>query len=859
MDEAGLSVDAGSLGQLDHDQLEQLNHEDQFDFEAEGFDFNLDGAYDAPAPVVTEDGTGNEFVETETSVNNIEVAVSQESGTTTDDIGAMVKETVTVAAVTDNDEIGYEDEEDDIQLGSTQPGEIGTAEETQDLSSEARPDAEAKEPENENNEANEAVVDYQDEIGYEDDELGVADISIDLKSEQATEPIADAAVEQPHEQSGHSQEANANNLMVHSDVEVHTEQVEDNAISDEQSEPVEPAADEGLDDHHMDDDKENVVDMNKHDGAAGEEYHDEEEYEDQSMLENYFVDEDEDISQGPSDLDKAIEDLTNSLPSIPEVEVLYNDGSYSLFGAPDDDPETYFLSGTNHLKNSLGELLSSLRQVLSEEIRPTDELLVSVEALGLEFGERSNEKFLARSLRELLDCHAALAAKNYGDFPTQPTLRLMVQQDCEEQFLQLLQEVELEAESSDNSEELDASEPHDEWPLANSLGDEQDDDAAQADLSEHSESHGSSATDDETTSVPPVSDAGPAALNEETDHADSSMEQGFSFEDTLDDPEYQASEDGDASRESPDEHMEDHTDEEIDDHSEENIDDHLEENINDQVEENAEEPVEGEAVAITAQEHVSEATQLSKTSDDTAAVTPHEEVHLEQTSDEATIDVHAVEQEVVGQSGDVFNNDAVTFEDLDEYIAASTEGGEHLGVFNDDELMLGYDNDAGLSTIEEREDEEYDDVTATLNIDDNAKHNNPDSAHDIENLENGNLQLGTPEIPAVAGDAESIHTSTTINGDEIDYEEHDAADDSFTPGASIQQSAAPISGQPDEIDWENDGLEDNEIEHNGVDTSFASEEQKEVTLTPSSLAAKRSRTDEAESLAEESDNKRRRT
>ncbi|KAK3987931.1 hypothetical protein QBC44DRAFT_371601 [Cladorrhinum sp. PSN332] len=1059
MEESGLSVDAGSLGQLDDDQLEQFNYEHQFEFEAEGFDFNLDGVYDESAEAAAEDGIADAVGEIESYVKNIEpatgnteTAVIEEFGTAAEDISAMVEEIGTVAAVTDNDEIGYEDDEEDIQLGSAQLGQTGTAEGVQDIGADDETESEVKGIEIKETEVNEAAVDYQDEIGYEDDELGAVDISIDLKSEQAVEPFSEAAVEQPHEHSGPSQEVYNDSTQAQSEGEAQGEpaEVEDTATSNEQQEPAEHGEDEAMHDNHMDDDKENAFDSDNHDDVADEEYHDEE-YHDESMLENYSVDQDEDLSQGPSDLDKAIEDLTNSLPSIPEVEVLYNDGSYSLFGTPDDDPETYFLSGTKHLERSLAELLSSLRQVLSEEIRPTDELLIGVEALGLEFGERSNEKFLARSLRELLDCHAALATKNYGDFPTQPTLRLMVQQDCEEQFLQLLQEAELEAESSDDSEDYNASEQQDEWPSANSLGDKQNEQAVQADPSEHDHSQESSAHDDDAASVAPVPDASSVTLNEETDQVNASMEQGFTFEDTLDDPEYQPSEAVDASEERPDEHMEDRTDEQIKDHAEEHTEDAIE-------------PVRGtanNAVEITVGEDVGEANQPSNTLDNTADVTPHEEVHSVQTSQEASIEAHGAEQHGLGQSGDIFDNDGAGFEDLDEYVAASTGDGEHLGVFNgntpflfpptndislseigpgfassfdhitpathpsgkarpqqvdqeddylidysdddysddfppplstkqtiqvpagpdysgivvdnsasaslqsrtsgishqrgpqainghppvqsayaldevetrpepepagagyslggldrsldsssdsddtemanlsspldrsffashsrtdsnqsfsfshtsdanlpnlqDDELMLGYDNDAGLSTIDEHEDDEYDDITVTINAEDNAEYNNNDSTGNIESVEIGNLQHHNlsqethREVQTTAGDAESIHTSTTMNGDEIDYEEHDAADDSLTPGASVQQSAASPGGRDDEIDWENDGYEYNEDEQNVVDASFASEEQKEVTLTPSSLAAKRSRTDEAESLAEESDNKRRRT
>ncbi|KAK4169416.1 hypothetical protein QBC43DRAFT_198933 [Cladorrhinum sp. PSN259] len=889
MEEAGLSVDAGSMGQLDH---EQLDHEHQFDFEAEGFDFNLDGVYDESAQAVG--------------------------------VGA-------VADVADNDEIGYEDDEEDVQPGSAQLGQTETLEVVNDLGADAETEGEAKD----------AVVDFNDEIGYEEDDFAVGDISIDLKSEKAVELVSEVSADQPHEHAEPNQEAYDQSGQIQLEAQSELAKAEDIAAPNEEPEPTEHAEDEAMHDHPVDEDKENRVDFDNHDDGVVDE-----EYPDESMLENYFVDQDEDLSQGPSDLDKAIEDLTNSLPSIPEVEILYNDGSYSLFGAADDDPETFFLSGTKHLDKSLGELLSSLRQVLGEEIRPTDDLLISVEALGLEFGERSNQKFLARSLRELLDCHASLATKNYGDFPTQPTLRLMVQQDCEEQFLQLLQEAELEAESPDDSEDYDASEQQDEWPSANPPGDGQSQQAAQADQAEQASSQEQSVHDDDVASAALGPDAASASLNGDNDQTITSMEQGFSFEDTLDDPEYQASEAADASEERLDEHMDDYTDKQVENHIEEHTEEHVK---------HGEVPEEQGA-----EEQVEEPAEVH-----TANSTAHEAVYSVNTSHEVSVDIQGVEQQ-----GEVFENDNGGFEDFDEYVAAETGGVEQtagsngnnpsllsptfdislsemksscvspLGNaapatdrlaepnqqqsgqeedylidysdddyddydtpssakqvvearsmssiespyrrrfftshsrtgscqsftyshasdanfpdFQDDDLMLGYDNDAGLSTIEEQQDDDYDDITVTLNPENNAN-----IAGNIGSGDDRNTQHGAPsheplqEAHTATGDTESIHTSTTMNADEIDYDEHDAeVDDSFTPGNSVQQSAASLGGEDDEIDWENDGYElHQEEEQNGADESFASEEQIEVALTPSSLAAKRSRTDEEESLAEES-------
>jgi hypothetical protein len=105
---------------------------------------------------------------------------------------------------------------------------------------------------------------------------------------------------------------------------------------------------------------------------------------------------------------------------------------------------------------------------------------------------------------------------------------------------------------------------------------------------------------------------------------------------------------------------------------------------------------------------------------------------------------------------------------------------------------------------------------------------------------------------AAAAETASIHTSTTINGDdEIDYDDEDAVDHSSAPADDGAQQPSAVSGMDnDEIGWENDEDEYEQQPASG-DDGVDTEESMEATLTPPSVAGKRSRTDEAESLADE--------
>jgi hypothetical protein len=181
----------------------------------------------------------------------------------------------------------------------------------------------------------------------------------------------------------------------------------------------------------------------------------------------------------------------------------------------------------------------------------------------------------------------------------------------------------------------------------------------------------------------------------------------------------------------------------------------------------------------------------------------------------------------------------------------STDANIHS--LQDDDLNFNFDVDADLSTIREEVDEyeedtiTYDGAEGVADVADGIQQ--PHAFEDTGGSTSKNSRNGTPV--AAAADTASIHTSTTINGDEIDYDEHDDADESFTPtGDSAEQSAAASGGEDDEIDWEN-GEEDEEQQASSADEDGEHEEPEEVTLTPPSIAGKRSRTDETESLAEE--------
>ncbi|KAI3337045.1 hypothetical protein HD806DRAFT_542774 [Xylariaceae sp. AK1471] len=79
------------------------------------------------------------------------------------------------------------------------------------------------------------------------------------------------------------------------------------------------------------------------------------------------------------------------------VYITYGSTDYSLFAkSEDDDPNQYFLDDKSTLDISLAQFLASLREVISDEISPLDELVMNVDALGLEFSESTTLDFLGK-------------------------------------------------------------------------------------------------------------------------------------------------------------------------------------------------------------------------------------------------------------------------------------------------------------------------------------------------------------------------------------------------------------------------------------------------------------------------------
>ncbi|RYP71683.1 hypothetical protein DL771_004634 [Monosporascus sp. 5C6A] len=123
-----------------------------------------------------------------------------------------------------------------------------------------------------------------------------------------------------------------------------------------------------------------------------------------------------------------------------EIYVSYGQTDYRLFAkSEDDDPNQYFLKDASALDLSLAEFLSSLRDVVSEEVSPLDELVMHVDGLGVEFAESTTLDFLKTyKFGDLLKLYGDLVKNDEAEMPPDLYCYLMVRPNCSQRLMALI-------------------------------------------------------------------------------------------------------------------------------------------------------------------------------------------------------------------------------------------------------------------------------------------------------------------------------------------------------------------------------------------------------------------------------------
>lgn len=293
-----------------------------------------------------------------------------------------------------------------------------------------------------------ASIEYQDEIGYEDDESALPDAS-NIATEEASVPHP--------EQSAATQD-------VHGQQDVSEPQEEE--YDDEQEVGDENKAPDALDgplQQEVAAGQEEDDSFQGNDGGGLSAVDSAQESTQQSELEHGRT-----PASNADDFENADSDASDSSTLDLDIVVHYNQGQYALVGEPTADPDTYFFSDEKVLTWPLSHFLASIRTVIADEVSAGDELCIRVESLDFEFGEKSSKKFLDRSFFDIIKCFVGLAGNSRLTSKDSSTLNLalMVRRDCENHFCELLAEAGLAHDEGDEAHhESPADEDHEGYDL----------------------------------------------------------------------------------------------------------------------------------------------------------------------------------------------------------------------------------------------------------------------------------------------------------------------------------------------------------------------------------------------------------
>ncbi|KAI0866815.1 hypothetical protein F4860DRAFT_4685 [Xylaria cubensis] len=146
------------------------------------------------------------------------------------------------------------------------------------------------------------------------------------------------------------------------------------------------------------------------------------------------------------------------------IYISYGETDYRLFAkSEDDDPNQYFLTHKSALDLSLDLFLAGLREVISEEVSPLDDLVMQVDGLGIEFSESTTLDFLGKStLGDLVVLYDKLVKNEEGESSPPIYIYLTVRPNCIRRMMALgesanagrgLSEVAMYRDSSSMDEE----------------------------------------------------------------------------------------------------------------------------------------------------------------------------------------------------------------------------------------------------------------------------------------------------------------------------------------------------------------------------------------------------------------------
>ncbi|KAJ9158393.1 hypothetical protein NKR19_g3284 [Coniochaeta hoffmannii] len=146
---------------------------------------------------------------------------------------------------------------------------------------------------------------------------------------------------------------------------------------------------------------------------------------------------------------------------VSDVMVHYNGAEYELCASVhNEDPETYFFADNDNLDAPLWEFFSRLRDVIKDEIESSDDLVIEVPQLKLEFSEGTSNEFLYKyTFRDILNLYHRFKYNDGLEDSECPRLvvRLLTKPNCQERFATLMEAADAGRGWSELFEDSDGS------------------------------------------------------------------------------------------------------------------------------------------------------------------------------------------------------------------------------------------------------------------------------------------------------------------------------------------------------------------------------------------------------------------
>lgn len=353
-------------------------------------------------------------------------------------------------------EIGYEEEE--AHEGPSEIGHVQDFEETgEDALEETGEDA-----------LEDTGMDYQDEIGYEDEDPSAGNAVVDQGTGGTGTPSMEKSQGISEKQEQHQDKVGNGTAPMDTTLDPQGDRSLDCDESNQEQPPQDGFGDYG---------EENMLGLND---AADLDVETTDESAQQSHVSNGRT-----PASGLDDFDES-GGVSNTPSTVSEITVHYNQGQYALIGAPNDDPDSFFFSDEKQLDGPLSQFLASIREVISDELTLEDEVTIRIDALNLEFGEKSSQIFLNRSFREVITCYSILASNSSRPYdPHNLDLELLVRRDCESRFLELLEEAGIVGELSHLPDNPDYFQGEDDSASAQDEGEDEGDDEGENEGEDH--------------------------------------------------------------------------------------------------------------------------------------------------------------------------------------------------------------------------------------------------------------------------------------------------------------------------------------------------------------------------------------